>query len=300
MRKALLLLGFMFVCLFSGAQLRWDFGVGIAAANYLGDIGGTKPIGTRTVEDLQMKQTGLGYSVFARYAVSPLTFIRAGYTYGEISGADSLSPGTPRYARNLSFRNKLHEGSIVIERAIIDNFYAMVKGGVKVDFRFYIFGGIAYYFGKPQANFNNQWYDLAPLKTEGQVTPYKTHGLSLPIGAGFNYTVFHNNNVMRYGFRLGLRKTFTDYLDDVSFNYPDPAIFDEGIGRELSDRRIGGERYSPVSRGRRGNSTYKDVYLFAELTISIVGIGGSPNDCAKFQRQLNRKRKSRKFSRANF
>lgn len=299
MKKAILLLGFMLFYLVSPAQLRWDFGLGIGAANYLGDIGGTKPIGTRSVEDMQLKQTGLSYSGFARYALSPLTFLRLGYTYGEISGADSLSPGTSRYNRNLSFRNRLHEGSMVLERSIIDNFYAMIKGGVKVDFRFFIFGGVAYYFGKPQANFNNAWHDLAPLKTEGQLNPYKTHGISLPIGAGFNYTVFHSNNVMRYGFRIGLRKTFTDYIDDVSFNYPDPTIFDDATARELSDRRIK-DRYSPVGRGRRGNSTYKDVYLFAQITMSIVNVGGSPDDCAKFQRQLNRKRKSRKFSRANF
>ena len=281
--------------------MRWDFGAGFVASNYLGDIGGTKWLGTRSVEDMQLKQTGLGYVGFARFAITPLSFVRLSYTYGEISGADSLSPGTPRGVRNLSFRNRLHEGALVFERSIIDNFYAMVKGGVKVDFRFFLFGGGAYYFGNPQANLQNKWYDLAPLKTEGQVVPYKTHGFSIPFGVGFNYTVFHKNNVMRYEARIGFRKTFTDYLDDLSFNYADPAVFDDPIAYALADRRkVNRDDYHSIAGAKRGNSTYKDMYVFAELTISFVGAGSSPDDCAKFQRQLNRKRKTRKFSRAYF
>ena len=72
---------------------------------------------------------------------------------------------------------------------------------------------------------------LQPLGTEGQQVsgkfpdrhypkPYKRTQLSIPMGAGINYKV---NRQINLGYEIGWRKTFTDYLDDVSGRYANPA-----------------------------------------------------------------------------
>ncbi|WP_315822795.1 hypothetical protein [Paraflavitalea speifideaquila] len=85
---------------------------------------------------------------------------------------------------------------------------------------------------------------------------------------------------MILAYEVGLRKTFTDYLDDVSTRYVDPFILaqEKGLkavemsyrGGELKD---GDPNYPPVD-ALRGNAKTKDWYYFQGLTLTI-GIGGS-------------------------
>ncbi len=74
---------------------------------------------------------------------------------------------------------------------------------------------------------NGEWVDLKPLRTEGQgLIPgreeYKLTQLNIPMGIGVKYFLtetFHVSSEVLH------RKTFTDYIDDVSTNYVDPDIF---------------------------------------------------------------------------
>jgi hypothetical protein len=73
---------------------------------------------------------------------------------------------------------------------------------------------------------------------------------------------------MYVGLELSMRKTFTDYLDDVSGTYTnqDVMLQERGeVAAALSNRSIGGERKVGSDRG---NSTQNDNYSFAQLTIS--------------------------------
>ena len=72
------------------------------------------------------------------------------------------------------------------------------------------------------------------------------------------------------------RKTFTDYIDDVSTTYIDPALFDKyyGVGSQrsinatvLSNRQIGNKAQINSERGNKKNN---DAYFTANLKISIV------------------------------
>ena len=60
------------------------------------------------------------------------------------------------------------------------------------------------------------WYDLQPLKTEGN--KYNRFILAVPFGLGVKFNISYKVN---FGFEIGARKTFTDYLDDVSSQYID-------------------------------------------------------------------------------
>ena len=67
---------------------------------------------------------------------------------------------------------------------------------------------------------DGQWYALQEPKTEGQGTtafpsrkPYSLTQLSIPFGGGIKIGVSKDFNVI---IEYGLRKTFTDYLDDIN------------------------------------------------------------------------------------
>jgi hypothetical protein len=90
----------------------------------------------------------------------------------------------------------------------------------------YFFGGLAVFRFNPYAfDENGEKVFLKPLSTEGQgldgynTKPYGLTQFALPAGFGLKYAF---DDRVRLGFEVGLRKTFTDYLDDVSTNYADP------------------------------------------------------------------------------
>jgi len=76
---------------------------------------------------------------------------------------------------------------------------------------------------------------------------------------------------------LGVRKTFTDYLDDVSLDYVDNQIVGGNSGAlaaALKDRgpELG---YPNFDNGlSRGKSANKDWYMFLNFTITRKIVGG--------------------------
>ena len=78
---------------------------------------------------------------------------------------------------------------------------------------------------------NKTWHELRPLRLEGQgmteypeSKPYKLTQMNIPIGAGIKYFASERINLST---ELLYRKTFTDYIDDVSKNYIDPNNFNK-------------------------------------------------------------------------
>ena len=74
-----------------------------------------------------------------------------------------------------------------------------------------------------------------------------------------------------------MRKTFTDYLDDVSSTYVDKAVLAAAKGATAAEMAYrGGELKNgpayPADGTIRGGSKFKDWYYFSGVTISI-GIG---------------------------
>ncbi|NTW34188.1 MAG: cation transporter, partial [Bacteroidetes bacterium] len=175
--------------------------------------------------------------------------------------------------RNLSFKSSLFEVSSQIEL----NFFPYTTGNKdKNYFTPYLFIGVSFFSFNPKASYDGVWYDLQPLGTEGQGNsvypdrkPYSLVGLSCPFGIGLKYSV---GSSICIGAEWGLRKTNTDYIDDVSTTYPNLAVVSAehgAIAAILSDRSFSAlEDNVDHTDLQRGNSVSKDWYSFAGLFIT--------------------------------
>jgi hypothetical protein len=78
-----------------------------------------------------------------------------------------------------------------------------------------------------------------------------------------------------------MRMTFTDYLDDVSYRYPNQAqmvIINGQLASELSDPSMGGTvGGSTLSGYQRGTSNNLDWYSF--FNVSLVFKFNDPSIC---------------------
>ncbi len=240
-----------------------EIGVFLGGSYYMGDL--------NPVAQFNKSTQPAGGIVF-RINVNPRLAFRANAFYGAIAAKDADSQSPSQQQRNLSFQSKISELSAQLEF----NFLDYQLGNDKKPFSPYIFFGLAGFKFKPQAEINNQLVDLQPLGTEGQglagadsKKKYKLTQLSLPFGIGIK------TNLGKYiglSFEWGMRKTFTDYLDDVSGRYYDPAVLAVKHGvlaAQLSDRSLGTDpNYTNVNK-QRGNPMTKDWYSFAGVAITV-------------------------------
>lgn len=227
--------------------------------------------------DLEEKQFTLDQSngavgIGLQYDISNHFSLRTGLMHGRVSADDKQNKPGLRI-RNLSFTSAILEGNLLLEYNILN----------LTDRRFtpYLFGGLAIYHYDPYTydTLGNRIY-LKPLSTEGQGLdlypdrkPYKLTQLSIPFGAGLKLRV---SDKIVMGYEIGMRKLFTDYLDDVSDRYPDAAALLGAKGAkavEMSYR--GGEIKNgstgfPVEGSVRGGAKQKDWYYFQGITLSIT------------------------------
>ncbi len=117
----------------------------------------------------------------------------------------------------------------------------------------YAFTGIGLLYFNPTAKLNGKTYSLEPLHTEG--VSYSRVVPVIPMGLGLRLKMGPNTNIV---FEGGYRKTFTDYLDDVSNKYVDPASF----GNNLAARYFANpnnpaynNNFAPIPSGETNNYT---------------------------------------------
>ena len=202
--------------------------------------------------------------------------------YINIYADDANSSDPIKKNRNLHFKSDIIELSGQVEF----NFLPYETGNSLYNWSPFVFLGIATYSHNPKAEAlsDGQWYDLQNLGTEGQGTTseperdkYALTQLSMPFGGGVKIGVSPNFNII---FEYGLRKTTTDYLDDVSTTY----VYDKGkwptemslLAQELSDRNLSG---SLMQDGMaRGDDTNNDWYSVSAITLSFK-IKGDKKGC---------------------
>lgn len=250
-----------------------DVGVLLGASYYIGDLNS---------KNFNMSQPAFG--AFYRFNYNYRVAFRAGFNYGNIQGDDSQSSDPYQLERNLNFKTKIMEFYTQAEF----NFWEYKTGHKDFVFAPYVFMGIGVFNFNPQGHFGNQWVDLRGLSTEGQGTPlnpsqkpYKLTQPSIPFGLGFKLTL---SNQIGLGFEWGPRKTFTDYLDDVSGKYVDPnklAEYKGSLAAQLSNRtstaKIPGAITDDIGK-LRGNPDTKDWYFYYGLIISFK-LKQKPKEC---------------------
>lgn len=278
-----------FIYLGSYAQFI-EFGGSLGGATYQGDISHLSSKfsfqGARMLNGLH-----IGYH-FNEFYVLKLKF-----TKGSIGADDITSVDFWRRERNLHFRSDIKEFSIANEFELLDVFRFFQKINIKP----YITFGISWFKFNPQAKYRGEWYDLHPLSTEGQGLPgsgvksYSLSQISVPFGFGIKYSVTDN---LYFGLELSPRITFTDYLDDVSADYPDFELLRQYKGNlavQLSyqgDKRPGGLPISGLIAKGRGNSSDNDWYIFNSF---IIGFKINPVDYMKRKRSFSDGRKCNFF-----
>lgn len=85
------------------------------------------------------------------------------------------------------------------------------------------------------------------------------------MGAGLKFAL---NDKINIGAEVGMRKTFTDYLDDVSHFYAGDDLLIEN-GKETTLLLSNRSDRPRTSESQRGNPTQNDLYLFGGLTVSF-------------------------------
>jgi hypothetical protein len=117
---------------------------------------------------------------------------------------------------------------------------------------------------------------------------YSLVNISFPFGLGFKYSVGKNICI---GAEWGMRKTTTDYLDDVSTTYADPVILaaEHGaIAAILADRSLKNVGENVNNTGlQRGNSATKDWYSFAVAFITVKFKTRGKGSCPAYNKQYN-------------
>lgn len=187
---------------------------------------------------LQFTRPGIGAYIARK--ISPKMQVRLAVSVGSIAGNDAAtSEGSPLYARNLHFRNRLQELSSVFTWDILASHGKHKK---RRGFSPYLLAGIALLHHNPQAklpeNMGGGWIDLQSLGTEGQgrpnyQTPYNRMQVVFPYGIGFRFKTDERWDI---ALEFAPRLTFTDYLDDVGRGYPDMADLGNPLASAMSNR----------------------------------------------------------------
>ncbi|MBC7863830.1 MAG: hypothetical protein IAF38_12720 [Bacteroidia bacterium] len=274
MKKALLTSVFL-LPLFIFCQYKWDFGGGLGVSNYLGDIGGKENTRRDFVADLKMAKTRVNVNGFARmkfYRVRRL-YLKTELNYLMIEGSDKLSTNPGRMYRNLDFRNNIFELSSTFQFVFFENMDVGGSYRYRNTFRAYVFGGVGVYHHDPKGLYNGEWVKLRPLMTEGK--KYSPFGISIPTGIGFSYTYKKRH---RISWEMNWRTTFTDYLDDISTVYADPASLSSPTAVALANKTdvTAANSYSAgfsnnfIGGSKRGDASHNDSYLTTNISYSYV------------------------------
>jgi hypothetical protein len=227
---------------------------------------------------LEWSQTRLALAVGLRYKLSNYFALKSHLTYGRVSGDDKLTQEFFRNYRNLSFFSDIYEFNINFEGAFqqeqVGHRYRLrkVRGIRGYELYTYAFIGAGVFHMDPKTEFKGTSIRLQPLGTEGQGlvasrSKYSLFQFCIPVGIGFKYTLDRQWGI---GLELGLRKTFTDYIDDVSTTFFDFASYPgaDPLAALVADRSNGTKPQITAAGAQRGDPRENDSYMFAIFSIN--------------------------------
>jgi len=232
---------------FSGKKMYTMIGVSLNSMNYFGDV---VPQNSPSSTDFSFTKPNVGFNLTRR--IGSRYMLKGSFAWGRLKGDDNSSADPAgenskyRYTRNVHFRNDIKEVSVV---SVVDLFENRGNYLRRVVFTPYVFAGLAVFHHNPKARTpidplfpedEPTWVALQPLGTEGQGwdekygKKYSRFNFAVPFGIGVR---FRMTNTLDLAVEMGYRYTFTDYIDDVSGNYADPAVFGSNtLARQMADR----------------------------------------------------------------
>jgi len=258
----MVLMFFLFFPVLGFSQQRLHVILSGGFSNYQGDL---------QTKYFSLDQANAAFGAGVKYDLTSHFSVRGGFMFATVGATDKKNQDLLK-ARNLSFETRILEGSFLLEYTLLDLSEKKLSP--------YVFAGAAVYHFNPYAydTLGNKIY-LQPLGTEGQGLAgypdrklYSRTQFAIPFGGGVKFRIA-DNAVISY--EIGLRKLFTDYLDDLSKTYVDPFVLAQQRGMksvEMSYRGgelKGGDPSYPADGSVRGGPKYKDWYYFTGLTLSI-------------------------------
>jgi hypothetical protein len=240
-------------------------------ANYNGDL---------QAKRLSFDNAGPALGLGLSYNITSQLAVRGVASYMKLRGSDaSAGGGKDLSTRNLSFRSSVWEAQLALEYTIFDLEERTLSP--------YFFAGIAAFHFNPYAfdTAGNKVF-LRSLATEGQGLSaypekklYKNNQIAIPFGGGVKFAIGSRTQL---GIELGLRKLFTDYLDDVSGTYADSSILAAERGPQAAAFAFRGKEVNasvayPAEGSIRGNPKNKDWYYTTGIKLSYnlgAGNGG--------------------------
>jgi len=270
----------------------FEGGLTVGPIVFLGDLGGHFGRGTTFIKDYNMKATKLSYGAFLAAHPTEWLGFRLALNIGKLDGDDAyITPKggyeEARHDRNLDFRTNITEAFFAAElypTVFFEDYPTELAGKLRP----YGLIGVGVFHFNPQGSYVDPntgattWVDLRPLHTEGQGFPeypnskeYSLTQLNIPMGVGIKYYLSEKVNLSA---ELIYRKTFTDYIDDVSTKYIDPATFYTNLS--ASQAQIADAIYNksplratdPANYGpgaKRGDPTQADAYFTMGLKLGI-------------------------------
>lgn len=253
------------LCLTSSAQDQDRF-VSIAlftgAINYQGDL---------HPNSFTFAHSNFAAGLTIRKPISRWFTLRSGFHAGKIEAADKWNRDYLK-PRNLSFASSIKEIHAGLEVNVLDI--------SSKNFTPYLYGGVAVFHFNPWAydNAGVKTY-LRPLSTEGQglsqypgQKPYSLTQISMAFGGGIKLAV---SDALSFGLELSQRKSFTDYIDDVSSFYVDMNVLMQERGSRAVEMAYrggqspqGSPQY-PNHGDQRGTPSEMDWYYFVGLNTEI-------------------------------
>jgi Domain of unknown function (DUF6089) len=232
-------------------------------ANYQGDLQDKR---------FTFDQSKPAFGAGLLYEITEKIYARANVTFGKLSGDDKNN--AKNSVRNLSFSSPVSDIHFGLEY----NIFSLYER----DFTPYVFAGISNFSFKPSAldSAGNKVF-LQPLSTEGQGfyqnrKPYKLNQFAIPFGGGLKFAFSDN---FRIAVEVGLRKTNTDYLDDVSTTFVDEGLLLANRGPKAVELAFRGDELKsglsyPAEGAQRGGEKFKDWYYFGGINLAIRLNGG--------------------------
>ena len=262
--------------------LRNEFSFGLGASSFLGDLGGANRIGSHNIvgyRDFEFKATRPAIQIGYRRFFSPNIAAKANFIFGQVSGNDALTQETYRKNRNLHFKSPIAELAVQVEYFPFREYFGHIYRsngvvGKRVNHLSpYLFGGIGGFWYNPKAKYNGTWEKLRPLKTEG--VEYGSFSIALPVGLGLKYAIDKQWSI---GLEVGIRYTFTDYIDDVSTVYVDQSN-ESPMVQYLSNPALNeqGQTNWTQPGQQRGSSQSNDSYVFTILPVNYKLLRGIMN-----------------------
>lgn len=254
---------FFFLILLASASIAQPVRLHIAGgfSNYSGDI---------RQQRFTLDRADGVISAGGTFNITDQLALRSDYSFTRLGADDKYNKPDLRI-RNLNFKTLIQELTLMGEYDIINISEKSITP--------YVFAGIGVFHFSPYTSDSagrKVW--LAGLSTEGEGLPeyperkvYKNTQFNIPLGAGLKYAL---SDDIYAGFEIGIRKLFTDYLDDVSTTYADKNILLLRKGQQAVDFAFRGDELKPPQAypqagSIRGNSKRNDYYYYGQLRISF-------------------------------